>query len=108
VACTKEKKEGRWTDGTAIVDKLRDKFHWVLDIDVVGCSDIVYGIGRSYLCPTAPQPTQQPYDDDDDDDMEEGMASGTRRRGGSKSVKRRGSAKRGDSKRVKTEKKEEA
>jgi hypothetical protein len=59
--------------------------------------------------PTARQPIQQPNADGDGDDMEEDMASGTRRRGGGKPVKRQSSSKKkGDGKRVKTEKKEEA
>jgi hypothetical protein len=58
---------------------------------------------------SARQPAQRPNADDDDDDMEEDITSRTRRRGGGKPVKRQGSSKKeGDSKRVKTEKKEEA
>jgi hypothetical protein len=39
VACKKEEKTGRWIDGAAIVDKLWDTFHWVLDVDVVERSE---------------------------------------------------------------------
>ena len=47
MACTKEEKTGRWIDGTAIVDKLWDAFHWVLDVDVGARTGIVGGIRRT-------------------------------------------------------------